>query len=136
MDPIEIGVGHKSSRWYIWSCSTSDIHHAADANNRSYVTHGDHSWAKTNEVTCNLHKPNISVFIRDTVSNRITKFMKTILMKPNIVSTERRILHLQVLLEFCEHINGKFTRWTFKLPLIKKVLFKLWSRSSCISGTC
>jgi hypothetical protein len=34
------------------------------------------------------------------------------------------------------HINGKFTRWTFKLPLIKKVLFKLWSRSSCISGTC
>jgi hypothetical protein len=34
------------------------------------------------------------------------------------------------------HINGKFTRWTFKLHLIKKVLFKLWSRSSCISGTC
>jgi hypothetical protein len=34
------------------------------------------------------------------------------------------------------HINGKFTRWTFKLPLIKKVLFKQWSRTSCISGTC
>jgi hypothetical protein len=32
---------------------------------------------------------------------RITKFIKEILMKPNIVSTQRRILYLQVLLDFC-----------------------------------
>jgi len=38
--------------------------------------------------------------------------MKTILMKPNIASTERRIIQLQVLLECC-YINGKFT-WKLK----------------------
>ena len=43
---------------------------------------------------------------------RIRKFMKAILIKPNIVSTDRCILHLQVL-----HINGNFTTWKLKLSL-------------------
>jgi hypothetical protein len=34
------------------------------------------------------------------------------------------------------HINGKFTTWKLKLSLIKKVSFKQWSRSRCISGIC
>jgi hypothetical protein len=49
-------------------CSTNDIHEAGDANNRSYVTYGDKLWARTNGITCNQYKPNIAVFIRDTVS--------------------------------------------------------------------
>jgi hypothetical protein len=32
------------------------------------------------------------------------------------------------------HIYGNFTTWRLKSSLIKMVSFKLWSRSSCISG--
>ena len=49
-------------------CYTSDIHDALDANKRSYVTYGDKLWARTNGITCNQYKPNIAVFIRDTVT--------------------------------------------------------------------
>jgi len=49
------------------------MHDAADVNNRSYVTHCDKLSAKTNEMTCNQYKPNISVFIRDTVSIKDNK---------------------------------------------------------------
>jgi len=49
-------------------CSTSGIDDAADANNRSYVTHGDKSRATTNEITGNQYKPNISMFIREMFS--------------------------------------------------------------------
>jgi hypothetical protein len=62
--------------------------------------------------------------------------MKVILMKPNIVLTERRILHLQVLLEFCYIYMKNSQRQNWNYIFIKKVSFKLWSRSSCISGIC
>ena len=81
------------------SWSTIGIHDADDANNRSYVTRGDKLWAKKNEMICNQYKPNISVFPRDTVSIKDNK-MKANPMKPNIVSTEKRMLHLQMLLEY------------------------------------
>ena len=69
MNPITTGVWHKWSSWSIRSCSTiGGIHRDDHAINRSYVTHGDKSWAKINEITCNHHKPSISLFIRDTDS--------------------------------------------------------------------
>ena len=49
------------------------MHDDADANNRSYAKRGSKSWANTNEMTCNQYKPNISVFIRDTVSIKDNK---------------------------------------------------------------
>jgi len=50
-------------------------------------------------MTCNQYKSSISVSIRDTVSIKDNK-MKANRMKPNIVSTEKRMLHLQMLLEY------------------------------------
>jgi hypothetical protein len=49
-------------------CSTIGMNDAAEANNLSYITHGDKSSTKTNEMTCRQYKPNISVFIRETDS--------------------------------------------------------------------
>jgi uncharacterized protein YjdB len=58
------------------SFSTGGIHGAADANNRSYVTHGDKSCTTTNEINCNQYKPSISVFICDTESIKDSKIHK------------------------------------------------------------
>ena len=88
---------------------------------RSYITHGAKSWANTNGIICNQYKPNISVFIYDTDSIKncypFVKFMKAILMKPNIVSTERHILHLQVLLKCCYIYieNSQRENWNYLL---------------------
>jgi hypothetical protein len=52
------------------------LHDAADGNNRSYVTHGDKSCTKTNEINCNHYTPSISVFICDTESIKDNKIHK------------------------------------------------------------
>ena len=87
----------------------------------SCVTPGEKSLGNTNEMICNQHKPSISVFICDIDSIKdcypFVKFMKAILLKPNIVSTERRILHLQVLLECCYIYmeNSQREHWNYLL---------------------
>ena len=87
-------------------------------------------------MTGNQYKPHISMFIRDTFSIKD----KTI-HEGDHYETEHRFMwetHTPstgaagLLL----YIYEKFTTLTLKLSLIKKVSFKLWSRSSSVSGNC
>ena len=100
------------------------------------ITHGEKSWAKTNEVTCNQYKPNISVFICDTVSikdnkiHEVDPYEAEHLFNWDMYTPDAGVAGMLL------HINGKFTTWKLNLSLIKKVTLKLWSRSSCISGIC
>jgi hypothetical protein len=110
------------------------LHNAADVNNRSYVTHGDKSCTKTNEINSNQYKPSISVFICDTESKKDNKIHKG---DPD--ETEHRFNSETYTLSagaagLLLHIYGNFTMWRLKLSLIKMVSSKLWSRSSSISG--
>jgi hypothetical protein len=110
------------------------LHNAADVNNRSYVTHGDKSCTKTNEINSNQYKPSISVFICYTESKKDNKIHKG---DPD--ETEHRFNSETYTLSagaagLLLHIYGNFTTWRLKLSLIKMVSSKLWSRSSSISG--
>ena len=110
------------------------LHDATDVNNQSYVTHGDKSCTQTNEINCNQYKPSISVFICDTETIKDNK-----IHEGDTDETEHRFNSQTYTLSagavgMMLHIYGNFTTWRLKSSLIKMVSFKLWSRSSCISG--
>ena len=82
------------------------------------------------------YKPNISVFIRDTVSKKDNK-----IHEGEPYEAEHRFnweTHTPSagVAGILIHIYEKFKTWKLKLSLMKKVSFKLWSRSSSIVGIC
>jgi hypothetical protein len=83
-------------------------------------------------MTCKQYKPNILVLICNTDSIKDNKIHEG---DPN--EAEHRFnwetyTPSAGVAGMLLHIYGKFTTWKLKLSLIKKVLFKLWSRYSCI----
>ena len=88
-----------------------------------HVTHGQKSRAKTNEMTCNQYKPNISVFICDTVSIKDNTIHEGDPYEAEYRFNCETYTPYAGAAGMLLHINGKFTKWKLKLSLIKKVSF-------------
>jgi len=78
---------------------------------RSYVTHGDKSWAKTNEMTCNQYKPNISVFICNTDSIKDNKIHEGDPDEAEYRFNWETYTPSAGVAGMLLHIYGKFTTW-------------------------
>ena len=97
-------------------CSTSDIRDAADANNRSYVTHDDKSWEKKKTWPA-ISTNQTNQFICDIDSIKYSKIHEE---DPHEASTERRILHLELFSENIPSIplNKRFVPATFYVDIL------------------
>ena len=74
-------------------------------------------------MTCNQYKPNISVFICDTVSIKDNKIHEGDPYEAEHRFNWETYTPSAGAAGMLLHINGKFTKWKLKLSLIKKVSF-------------
>jgi hypothetical protein len=82
------------------------------------------------------YKPNISVLIHDTVSIKENKIHEGEPYEAEHRFNWETYTPSAGVTGILIDIYGKFKTWKLNLSLMKKISFKLWSRSSCISGIC